>query len=72
MDNFVRDRLADRLDRYPKTTLLFLGEEGLRNRNLWKGEIKQFAEDHGVEISGDWLNSYKTWRTDLAKSLLGT
>lgn len=72
MDNFIRDRLADRRNRYPKTTILFLGDEGLRNRGLWGGRIERFADDNAADIPHEWIASYSMWRSDVDGFQLGT
>jgi hypothetical protein len=72
MDRVVRDRLADRRDRYPKTTILFLGDEGLRNRGLWSGRIERFAEDNAADIPDVWVESFRQWRTEVDRIRLGT
>jgi hypothetical protein len=72
MDNFIRDRLADRRNRYPKTTILFLGDEGLRSRGLWGGKIERFADDNAADIPHEWIASYSMWRSDVDGFLLGT
>jgi hypothetical protein len=63
VDAFVRDRLAARRNRYPRTALLTLGQPGLERLGAWGGRIRQFAERADEEP--DWLTSYRTWRDDL-------
>jgi hypothetical protein len=71
LDEFIRDRLADRRNRYPKTTILFLGDEGLQGRGLWGGKIERFAHDNAADIP-NWIASYQRWRADVDGFLLGT
>ena len=41
---FLLDLLAAKRSKYPRTCHIFLGSEGLQNRNLYSGKIKQFFE----------------------------
>jgi hypothetical protein len=72
MDEFIRDRLADRRNRYPKTTILFLGDEGLRARGLWGGKIERLADDNAADIPNGWIAAYRSWRSEVDRLLLGT
>src|SRR5262249_42418842 len=72
MDEFIRDRLADRRNRYPKTTLLFLGVEGLTNRGLWGARIEQFVRDNADDIPNAWIASFREWRGEVDRIRLGT
>lgn len=63
MDNlemFVKDRLAERRNVYPRTTLLVLGRPGLEQRGVYRGKIKEFVETRAA-IEPDWLNAYREW-----------
>jgi len=48
---FICDRLAEKRRRYPRTTLRFLGRDGLDRRNAWSEAI------FGDDVIG-WVESY--------------
>lgn len=59
VDAFVRQRLADRRNKYMRTSLMFLGQPGLERLGVWSGKIKQFAEQ---EKEPRWDHSFKQWQ----------
>jgi hypothetical protein len=60
LDHFVRERLAEKRNQYPRTALLALGVPGLTSRGLYQGKIQKFAEtDSAAEPS--WLLTYRKW-----------
>lgn len=60
VEDFVKARLAERRNRFPRTTLLVVGRPGLEQMGLYQGRIRRFVEeDEGGEE--DWLASYRTW-----------
>ncbi|MFE7298065.1 hypothetical protein [Streptomyces sp. NPDC057579] len=57
---FVKERLAARTDRYPRTSLMILGEPGLRRVGGW-GRVSKFL-DGNEEESLSWFSGYSEWR----------
>jgi hypothetical protein len=63
VDAFIRKRVMERRNVYPRTTLLLLGRPGLERAGVWRGRIKEFAER--ADLEPDWIASFAAWRTDL-------
>jgi hypothetical protein len=64
VEDFVKNRLAAKRIRYPRTTLLVLGLPGLKRLGLYAGQIKKFTET----VAGkepDWLESYGHWAQEV-------
>jgi hypothetical protein len=62
LDDFMRDRLVENRYTYPKTTLLLLGEPGLRRRKAWSQRMAKVAAGVSVHAS---LAQFNRWREDL-------
>ncbi|MDP8931902.1 MAG: hypothetical protein M3O70_25865 [Actinomycetota bacterium] len=58
--DFVKGRLAERVRTYPRTSLLLLGEPGLRRLGAWNA-IERFAQEV-ADTEPLWLLSYRDWR----------
>src|SRR5690606_21256090 len=65
LERFSGDQLAKRFKTYPKSSWLFLGDEGLEKRNRLRS-AKRWAEETLAEPLLDaqleWLRAYKGWR----------
>ncbi len=68
LQQFVMDRIAERRTAYRRTALMTIAEEGLRRRNLWSGQIKQFAGEVAPN-EPNWRDSYTAWYRDLVTAL---
>lgn len=64
LEEFVKNRLVACRTRYPRTTLLFLGREGLEQRGHYSGQIKRFVEQEAVQ-EPDWIIAHRAWRDEL-------
>jgi hypothetical protein len=65
LSDFVKGRLAIRLEAHPRTALLLLGEPGLRRLGKWRGKIKRFVEEEaGAE--DPWIASFREWLNESA------
>jgi len=64
VEDFVKDRLAAKRNKYPRTTLLVLGLPGLERLRLYAGQIKKFAETV-ADKEPDWLESYGHWAQEV-------
>jgi hypothetical protein len=61
LEEFVKQRLAAKRMKYPRTCLLLNGEPGLRRRRAWDARIEKWVEEHaGTE--DEWGVSYRLWR----------
>jgi hypothetical protein len=61
MDEFIKERLADKMMIYPRTTLLILGEPGLRRLGKWTRRMRQWVEHHANQEE-EWIGSFRAWR----------
>lgn len=68
LQRFVMNRIADRRTTYPRSALMTVGEEGLRRRNLWGGQIERFARDV-APIEDDWRRSFTSFHSALVDLL---
>lgn len=61
VEEFIKDVLINPRNRnkYPRTTLMFLGTPGLRRRNAYVGKIKRIAED---ETEPNWIRSFAVFQ----------
>lgn len=59
VDQFLRDRLVEKRNRYKRTTLLILGPKGLLRYGVWKGQIRAKAERANEEP--EWLLDFRDW-----------
>lgn len=57
---FVKGRLVVQRDKYPRTTLMLLGQPGLERREAYKGKIKNFVENRAGREEA-WIESYLQW-----------
>lgn len=67
IEALVKERLAVKQQTYPRTTLLLLGEPGLRRLNRWSRWMEQWVQDH-ADQEEDWTTSFKRWRDTPASS----
>jgi hypothetical protein len=67
---FVKIRLGESRTRFPRTTLLTLGQPGLERLGLWSGQIRRFAEREPdwLEAWGSWLASFGVWREEFERA----
>lgn len=61
LEEFVKQRFAEKRLTYPRTCLLLNGEPGLRRRGLWDPGIQKWIEDH-AEAESEWGVTYRLWR----------
>lgn len=61
LGEFISERLSDpaRLSRYPRTAMALLGEQWLREANLWRGTVRKVAEDNDEP---SWSELFARWR----------
>ncbi|MBE7324580.1 hypothetical protein IEQ44_07940 [Nocardioides sp. Y6] len=64
LQDFLWERLVDRRNTYPRSTLITVAQSGLENRNLWSGKIKKFSEEVGPTETR-WLTAYSTYYRNL-------
>jgi hypothetical protein len=64
LEDFVKNRLGAKRNKYPRTTLLVLGRPGLGRLGLYAGQIKKFAETVANK-EPDWLESYGHWAEEV-------
>ncbi len=64
LQRFVMDRVADRRTAYPRSALMTIGEDGLRNRQMWSGQIRSFAEQVAPQEE-NWADSYAAYHQAL-------
>ncbi|WP_371652783.1 MULTISPECIES: hypothetical protein [unclassified Streptomyces] len=64
---FVKERLARRVKRYPRTALLMLGEPGLRRLGGWRAASGYL--EAGSNRPDDWFREYSAWRTRVDAAL---
>lgn len=60
LQTFVFDRLAARATRYPRVTLMMMGQQGLEKRSLWRGQIKKFADEQ-ADQEKPWMENFGVW-----------
>jgi hypothetical protein len=70
LEKFIGDRLADRLKAYPKTAILFLGEEGLRRRTRWASAKRWLDGEENSIDPADWIAEYTEWRETVNSSVV--
>jgi hypothetical protein len=68
VESFVRGRVLDRRDDYPRTTLILLARPGLERAGLWQGNIRRFAEEVADTEPG-WFESIRSWREAVDEAL---
>jgi hypothetical protein len=56
---FAKDRLVARMYDFPRTTLLILGEPGLRRKNAWTRRFQKLVDE--IVGEDDWLISFSDW-----------
>lgn len=61
VETFMKHRLAGKKRAYPRTTLMVLGEPGLRRLGSWDKWIEKWIEDHAAQES-DWIVDFVSWR----------
>lgn len=61
IEMFMKHRLAAKKRVYPRTTLMVLGEPGLRRLGSWDKWIEKGIEDHAAQES-DWIVDFVSWR----------
>lgn len=71
LHQFLFDRIAARRDEYPRAALLALGRDGLLRRNMWKGNIRQFAEQDAPQ-EDDWVDAFSDWYQKLREHMLSS
>jgi len=69
MERHAFTRLAQRRDKYPRSTLMTVAESGLRSRNLWNGKIKKFSETV-APVEDSWQAAFADWRETLISASL--
>lgn len=60
LERFIGGRLAENWKRYPRTSWLFLGDDGFERRGRLKG-ITAWLEENGRD-DVEWLRQYGAWR----------
>lgn len=63
VEKFVRHRVIDRRNTYPRTALLMLGRPGLERAGVWAGRIQRFAER--ADSEPPWIESFASWRGEM-------
>jgi hypothetical protein len=57
---YLKERLVQVRNKYPRTTLLLLGKPGLEKRGIYKGRIKRFVGVDSISEAA-WLPAYRSW-----------
>lgn len=60
-ETVVKERLVSRRMTYPRTTLLVLGEPGLRRLNGWDARMIAWVDAHASQ-EADWITTFRLWR----------
>lgn len=60
-EHFVKSRLAAKMKSFPRTTLLLLGEPGLKKRGYWTRWIQTWIKNN-ASLEDDWLETFNAWR----------
>lgn len=68
LQRFVMDRIAAQRTAYPRSALITLGEEGLRARHMWSGQVKRFAEANARNMH-DWRDAFTAFYRKLIAAL---
>lgn len=66
LENYGKNRLLSKRNKYPRTTLMLLGAPGLKRRGLLSGRMKHFV-DHIADSEPSWSASYLAWARDIEK-----
>ena len=56
---FLADRLADKVHRFPRTAMFLLGEPGLEKRGLWNDDLKALSSS---PTEPPWISTFVRWR----------
>ena len=64
LHRYIVDRVIARRSRIPKTALLLVGPQQLKQRGAWDGAVRRLGEDGGL-ANDDWLLSYDRWRGEV-------
>lgn len=66
LENFLVQRMTtgDVLARYPRTTMAFLGQPGVRRRNLWSQVLQDLTED---PTEPTWEQTFLRWQSAMSR-----
>jgi len=60
IQKFVKDRLAAKRSRYPRSALMVLGKPGFERRGSWNAKMDEFLNETRDEP--DWGSAFRDWR----------
>lgn len=68
LERYLGDRLAHQrnLNRYSRTALAWMGENGLRKRRRWTRRVRELMND---SREPNWIETFARWRTHVDRSL---
>lgn len=64
LHHYIVDRVVSCRSRVPKTALLLVGPQQLKQRGAWDGVVRRLGHDGGL-ADDDWLLSYDRWRGEV-------
>lgn len=62
VSEFAKDKLVTKNYDFPKTSMMILGESGLRRKNAWTRRFERLLQE--IENEPDWLISFADWMND--------
>jgi hypothetical protein len=70
LETFLSDLLAsdDNRNRYPRTAIIFVGRDGLRERGKLVGRVKQLSRDSSAVKWAEELRDFRSWVGKLVHS----
>jgi hypothetical protein len=68
LEKFTFGRLVEKRNKYPRVTLMTVAQSGLQRRGLWRGQIKNFAEQV-APTEPDWRQQVNDYRSRIGLAI---
>lgn len=62
LNEFLADRLSNKVNLYPRSTMFFLGVPGLERRRLWTNRLQELSLEPNEP---HWASTFSRWRKSL-------
>jgi hypothetical protein len=68
LEKFAFGRLVEKRNKYPRATLMTIAQSGLERRGLWRGRIRNFAEQVAPS-EPDWRQQVREYRSQIGLAM---